>query len=110
MFYDVFFTGGFLVDFVHQESEVTLIWFCKNRLMTQTQQDCIWRETRLNANTVFQKAAQQLKALEQQKQAAQANLQPLLANTTSSALPLQLSAAKNKQDGIAALADLYTKK
>ncbi|XP_031730491.1 envoplakin a [Anarrhichthys ocellatus] len=54
-----------------------------------------------------------LKALEQQKQAAQADLQPLLskdANSTSSALPLKLSDANNKHNSIAALADLYTKK
>uniref|UniRef100_A0A8C9XJK5 Envoplakin a n=1 Tax=Sander lucioperca TaxID=283035 RepID=A0A8C9XJK5_SANLU len=58
-------------------------------------------------------AARALKALEQQKLAAQADLQPLLskdASSTSSALPLKLSAANNKQDRIAALADLYTKK
>lgn len=48
--------------------------------------------------------------MEQQKQAAQADLKPLLANSTSSALPLQLSAANNKQDSIADLADLYNKK
>uniref|UniRef100_A0A668AQN9 Envoplakin a n=1 Tax=Myripristis murdjan TaxID=586833 RepID=A0A668AQN9_9TELE len=59
-----------------------------------------------------EKAAEALKALEQQKAAAQADLQPLLSNdpSTSSALPLKLSAANNKQEGIAALADLYTKK
>lgn len=46
--------------------------------------------------------------------AAQAEMEPLLAmesaGSTSSALPLKLNAAKNKQDGIAALNDLYTKK
>ncbi|KAM8771445.1 envoplakin a [Acanthopagrus schlegelii] len=58
-----------------------------------------------------EQAAAALKALEQQKQAAQADLQPLLSkDATSSALPLKLSAANNKHDGIAALADLYTKK
>uniref|UniRef100_A0A3B4V7J6 Envoplakin a n=1 Tax=Seriola dumerili TaxID=41447 RepID=A0A3B4V7J6_SERDU len=54
-----------------------------------------------------------LKALEQQKLAAQADLQPLLSTDpsgTSSALPLKLSAANNKHDSIAELADLYTKK
>nr|XP_046265343.1 envoplakin a [Scatophagus argus] len=60
-----------------------------------------------------EQAAQTLKALEQQKLAAQTELQPLLAkdpSSTSSALPLKLSAANNKHDGIAALADLFTKK
>ncbi|KAM4604332.1 envoplakin a [Polymixia lowei] len=60
-----------------------------------------------------EKAAKALKSLEQQKTAAQADLQPLLAkdpNLTSSALPLKLSTANNKHDGITALADLYTKK
>lgn len=61
----------------------------------------------------LQKAASALKALEQQKLAAQADLQPLLSKDpsgTSSALPLKLSAANNKHDSIAGLADLYTKK
>ncbi|TKS68814.1 Envoplakin 210 kDa cornified envelope precursor protein [Collichthys lucidus] len=57
-----------------------------------------------------EKAAEALKALEQQKLAAQADLQPLLASNTSSALPLKLSDANNKHDSIAALADLYNKK
>ncbi|KAK9539963.1 hypothetical protein VZT92_002442 [Zoarces viviparus] len=60
-----------------------------------------------------EETARALKALEQQKQAAQADLQPLLskdANSTSSALPLKLSDANNKHNSIAALADLYTKK
>ncbi|XP_018520557.1 LOW QUALITY PROTEIN: envoplakin a [Lates calcarifer] len=60
-----------------------------------------------------EKAASALKALEQQKLAAQADLQPLLSKDpsgTSSALPLKLSAANNKHDSIAGLADLYTKK
>uniref|UniRef100_A0A3B5B1W9 Envoplakin n=1 Tax=Stegastes partitus TaxID=144197 RepID=A0A3B5B1W9_9TELE len=59
------------------------------------------------------KEQEALKALEQQRQAAQADLQPLLSKDpsgTSSALPLKLSAANNKYDGIAALADLYNKK
>uniref|UniRef100_A0A665XA62 Desmoplakin SH3 domain-containing protein n=1 Tax=Echeneis naucrates TaxID=173247 RepID=A0A665XA62_ECHNA len=54
-----------------------------------------------------------LKALEQQKKAAQADLQPLLSkdpSSTSSALPLKLSAASNKHDSVTELADLYTKK
>ncbi|XP_061584772.1 envoplakin-like [Cololabis saira] len=60
-----------------------------------------------------EEAAGALKALEQQKQAAQADLQPLLdqdPNGTSSGLPLKLSAASNKYDSLAALADLYEKK
>lgn len=58
-----------------------------------------------------EKAANALKALEQQKLAAQADLQPLLSNpSTSSALPLKLSDSSNKHDSIAALADLYSKK
>ncbi|XP_076585532.1 envoplakin a [Chaetodon auriga] len=58
-----------------------------------------------------EQAAKALKALEQEKVAAQADLQPLLSkDSTSSALPLKLSAANNKHDSIAALADLYTKK
>ncbi|XP_040891629.1 envoplakin a [Toxotes jaculatrix] len=60
-----------------------------------------------------EEAAKALKALEQQKLAAQADLQPLLSKDpsgTSSALPLKLSAANNKHDSIAKLADLYNKK
>ncbi|XP_069553264.1 envoplakin a [Brachyistius frenatus] len=60
-----------------------------------------------------EEAAKALKALQQQKQEAQANLQPLLSKDpsgTSSALPLKLTAANNKYDSIAALADLYNKK
>uniref|UniRef100_A0A3Q3KS23 SH3 domain-containing protein n=1 Tax=Monopterus albus TaxID=43700 RepID=A0A3Q3KS23_MONAL len=60
-----------------------------------------------------QEVRQALKALEQQRQAAQANMQPLLSKDpsgASSALPLQLRAANNKYDSIAALADLYTAK
>ncbi|XP_023119453.1 envoplakin a [Amphiprion ocellaris] len=60
-----------------------------------------------------EEAANALKALEQQRKAAQADLQPLLSKDpsgTSSALPLKLSAANNKYDGIAALADLFKKK
>ncbi|XP_068448396.1 envoplakin a [Clinocottus analis] len=60
-----------------------------------------------------EEAARALKALEQQKQAAQADMQPLLSkdsSSTSSALPLKLSDANNKYNGIAALADLYTNK
>ncbi|KAM9857427.1 envoplakin a [Aulostomus maculatus] len=56
-------------------------------------------------------AAKALKDLEQQKLKAQADLKPLLdAGGSSSALPLKLSAANNKHDSIAALADLYNKK
>uniref|UniRef100_A0A8D3B614 Envoplakin a n=1 Tax=Scophthalmus maximus TaxID=52904 RepID=A0A8D3B614_SCOMX len=57
-----------------------------------------------------EQAAKALKALEQQKLAAQSDLQPLLSGGTSSALPLKLNAATNKHDSMAALADLYTKK
>ncbi|KAK5599541.1 hypothetical protein CRENBAI_019750 [Crenichthys baileyi] len=60
-----------------------------------------------------EEAAKTLKALEQQKQASQADLQPLLSkdpSVTSSGLPLKLSAASNKYDSLAALADLYNKK
>uniref|UniRef100_A0A7N6AZ93 Desmoplakin SH3 domain-containing protein n=1 Tax=Anabas testudineus TaxID=64144 RepID=A0A7N6AZ93_ANATE len=60
-----------------------------------------------------EQAAKALKALEQQKQTAQANMQPLLSKDpsgTSSGLPLKLSAANNKYDSITALADLYAKK
>ncbi|XP_058496226.1 envoplakin a [Solea solea] len=58
-----------------------------------------------------EQAANTLKTLAQQKQAAQAELQPLLSKDgTSSALPLQFNTANNKHDSIAALADLYTKK
>ncbi|XP_060918795.1 envoplakin a [Labrus mixtus] len=60
-----------------------------------------------------QQAADALKALEKQKLAAQADLQPLLSKdpgVTSSGLPLKLSTANNKHDSIAALADLYNKK
>uniref|UniRef100_A0A8C3B2J8 Envoplakin a n=1 Tax=Cyclopterus lumpus TaxID=8103 RepID=A0A8C3B2J8_CYCLU len=60
-----------------------------------------------------EEAARVLKDLEQQKQAAQADLQPLLStdsSNTSSALPLKLSDANNKHNSIAALADLYTNK
>ncbi|XP_051240022.1 envoplakin a [Dicentrarchus labrax] len=57
-----------------------------------------------------EEAAKTLKALEQQKLAAQADLQPLLSSSASSALPLKLNAANNKHDSIAELADLYGKK
>ncbi|XP_047435288.1 envoplakin a [Mugil cephalus] len=60
-----------------------------------------------------EQAASTLKGLEQQKLAAQTDLQPLLSKDTSgasSALPLKLSDASNKYDSIAALADLYNKK
>lgn len=61
----------------------------------------------------LQQAAKALDALEQQKLAAQSDLQPLLSKDpsgTSSTLPLKLSAANNKHNSIAALADVYTKK
>ncbi|XP_037326728.2 envoplakin a [Pungitius pungitius] len=60
-----------------------------------------------------EEAARVLKALEQQKQAAEADMRPLLskdANGTSTQLPLKLSDANNKHNSITALADLYTKK
>ncbi|KAJ0050675.1 hypothetical protein NL108_005058 [Boleophthalmus pectinirostris] len=55
-------------------------------------------------------AAKALKALEQQRLAAQADLQPLLSSGASSSLPQQLSSFNNKQDNLAALSDLYAKK
>ncbi|TNM86147.1 hypothetical protein fugu_008418 [Takifugu bimaculatus] len=58
-----------------------------------------------------EKSVQALQALDQQKQAAQADLKPLLSTDPStSALQLQLGGASNKRDNTAALADLYTKK
>lgn len=54
-----------------------------------------------------------LNALEQQRQTAQANLQPLLSkdpNGASSGLPQKLSATNDKYDNLARLADLYNKK
>ncbi|XP_068177424.1 envoplakin a [Antennarius striatus] len=55
-----------------------------------------------------QEAAKALQGAEQQQLAA--DLQPLLASNPSSDLPLKLNASKNKQDSLAALADLYGKK
>ena len=69
--------------------------------------------SKLSKSDPTQQAAKDLDALEKQKLAAQSDLQPLLSkdpSDTSSALALKLSAANNKHDGIAALADLYTKK
>uniref|UniRef100_A0A672HTY2 Uncharacterized protein n=1 Tax=Salarias fasciatus TaxID=181472 RepID=A0A672HTY2_SALFA len=59
-----------------------------------------------------EQAAKALQALQQQSAATQADLQPLLSKDPSgiSGLPLKLSAANNKYDSIAALADLYNKK
>ncbi|XP_024145405.1 envoplakin a [Oryzias melastigma] len=60
-----------------------------------------------------EKTNKTLKDLEQKRQAAQADLQPLISkdlNGTSSGLPLKLSAATNKHDDISALAELYNKK
>ncbi|XP_043097600.1 envoplakin a [Puntigrus tetrazona] len=55
-----------------------------------------------------------LQQLEKQRAAAQKDLEPLLSNDTngptSSTLPQKLSDAKNKQDSLAALVDLYRKK
>lgn len=63
---------------------------------------------------LLQKATAALKALEQQKAAAQNELEPLLAQKangpTLSSLPEKLTATKNKQDSLAALSDLYSKK
>uniref|UniRef100_A0A3B3UAJ3 Envoplakin a n=1 Tax=Poecilia latipinna TaxID=48699 RepID=A0A3B3UAJ3_9TELE len=58
-----------------------------------------------------ERAAEALKALEQQIQTAEADLQPFLPAESSSimsGLQLRLSAASNKHDSLAALADLYT--
>ncbi|XP_063052355.1 envoplakin a isoform X2 [Engraulis encrasicolus] len=61
-----------------------------------------------------QKAAEALAALNQQKAAAQKELEPLLSQNTNgptlSSLPEKLNSTQNKQDSLAALADLYTKK
>ncbi|XP_014844547.1 PREDICTED: envoplakin-like, partial [Poecilia mexicana] len=60
-----------------------------------------------------ERAAEALKALEQQIQTAEADLQPFLPAESSSivsGLQLRLSAASNKHDSLAALADLYSKK
>ncbi|KAJ8399686.1 hypothetical protein AAFF_G00407910 [Aldrovandia affinis] len=61
-----------------------------------------------------EKAAEALKKLEQQKAAVELEMEPVLSQQSSgpvsSALPLKLSDAKNKQDSIAALADLFNKK
>ncbi|KAK7929883.1 hypothetical protein WMY93_006278 [Mugilogobius chulae] len=57
-----------------------------------------------------EEAAKALKALEQKKLAAQADLQPLLSSGASSSMPQQLSSFGNKQDNLAGLADLYAKK
>ncbi|XP_035985507.1 envoplakin [Fundulus heteroclitus] len=60
-----------------------------------------------------EQAAKTLKDLEQQIETVQADLQPLLStdpNNILSGLPLKLTAARNKYDGLAALADLYNKK
>ncbi|KAL2087222.1 hypothetical protein ACEWY4_018281 [Coilia grayii] len=61
-----------------------------------------------------EKAAEALKALDQQKVAAQKELEPLLTQKTNgptlSSLPEKLSSTQKKKDSLAALADLYTKK
>ncbi|XP_006635532.2 envoplakin a [Lepisosteus oculatus] len=61
-----------------------------------------------------ERAAKALQDLEKERAAAQREVQPLLAQQPSgpapSPLPLKLSNAKNKQDDIAALCDLYTRK
>uniref|UniRef100_A0AAV2LMC6 Desmoplakin SH3 domain-containing protein n=1 Tax=Knipowitschia caucasica TaxID=637954 RepID=A0AAV2LMC6_KNICA len=57
-----------------------------------------------------EEAARALKALEQEKLAAQANLKPLLSSVPSSSLPLQLSSFNNKQNDLAGLSDLFAKK
>ncbi|KAM7394027.1 hypothetical protein PAMP_020854 [Pampus punctatissimus] len=60
-----------------------------------------------------EQADKELKTLEQQRLAAQSDLQPLLSKDpsgTSSALPQKLSTANDRHNSIAELADLYTKK
>uniref|UniRef100_A0A3P9L8L1 Envoplakin n=1 Tax=Oryzias latipes TaxID=8090 RepID=A0A3P9L8L1_ORYLA len=60
-----------------------------------------------------EKTEKALKDLEQKRQAAQSNLQPVISkdlNGTSSGLPLKLSAAANKHDSISELAQLYNNK
>lgn len=61
-----------------------------------------------------QKTATALQQLDKQRSAAQKDLEPLLSKDsngpTSSTLPQKLSDAKNKQDSLAALIDLYRKK
>lgn len=62
----------------------------------------------------LQKAAVALRQLEQQKAAVQKELDPLVSKEfngpVSSSLPERLRQTKNKQDSLAALNDLYTKK
>lgn len=61
-----------------------------------------------------QKAAAALKQLEQQKAAVQKDLDPFISQNfngpVSSSLPERLGQIKNKQDSLAGLNDLYTKK
>ncbi|KAB5584462.1 hypothetical protein PHYPO_G00107800 [Pangasianodon hypophthalmus] len=61
-----------------------------------------------------EKAAAALRQLEQQKAAVQKELDPLVSQDfngpVSSSLPERLNQTKNKQDSLAALNDLYTKK
>lgn len=61
-----------------------------------------------------EKTTAALQQLEKQRAAAQKDLEPLLSKDsngpTSSTLPQKLSDAKNKQDSLAALIDLYRKK
>lgn len=63
---------------------------------------------------LVQKAAAALRQLEQQKTAAQRDLEPLLSmdprGPVSSVLPEKLNQAKNKTNSLNALNDLYTKK
>lgn len=62
----------------------------------------------------LQKAAAVLRQLEQQKAAVQKEIEPLVSrdtkNPVSSSLPERLNQTKNKQDSLAGLNDLYTKK
>lgn len=62
----------------------------------------------------LQKAAAALRQLEQQKAAVQKELDPFVSQDfngpVSSSFPERLSQTKNKQDSLAALNDLYTKK
>ncbi|KAM9482667.1 envoplakin a [Clarias gariepinus] len=61
-----------------------------------------------------EKAAAVLRQLEQQKAAVQKEIEPLVSrdtkNPVSSSLPERLNQTKNKQDSLAGLNDLYTKK
>lgn len=63
---------------------------------------------------ILQKTAAALRQLQQQQAAVQKDLEPLVSQEfngpVSSSLPERLNQTKNKQDSLAALNDLYTKK